>query len=126
MNFSDGEEYIRWVSFMQIIHNSQVVLFMNGTPKSPSDIFSQYAVEVLKHYQIKPYAFVDLTREDDMIGDLRIVVASNAIPQLFVGSKYVGGCELLVDMHHRQVLGDLFKAYIQDFEIRKSEIMQDI
>ena len=90
------------------ISQNDVVLYMKGTPDMPMCGFSGLVAQVLKHYKV---AFKGVNVLDDQ--DLRqgIKEFSNwpTIPQLYVGSEFIGGCDIIKEMHESGELEELLQ-----------------
>ena len=94
------------------VKKNKVVLFMKGTPDFPQCGFSARTVEILNAYGV-PFAAGDV-REDPAVRD-GVKRYSNwpTIPQLFVGGQFVGGCDILGELHERGELEPLLKATLE-------------
>lgn len=90
------------------ISDNEVILFMKGTPDAPACGFSARTVSVLSSLD-KPYAAVNVLSNPAIRQELSEISGWPTIPQLFVGGKLVGGCDIIVEMAQsgelRQLLG---------------------
>ena len=94
------------------IESNKVVVFMKGTPEAPRCGFSAATVEILKTF---PYPFKGV----DILSDLEIRETlpgySNwpTFPQIFIGGKLVGGCDIVHELRDsgelKQILDEAFK-----------------
>ena len=80
------------------IQSNRVTLFMKGTPAFPQCGFSNQTVQVLQHYGVE---FGSVNVLDDPAIREGIKEFSNwpTIPQLYVDGEFVGGCDILMEMH---------------------------
>ena len=91
------------------VKNNKVMLYMKGTPDAPQCGFSAHTVEILKSYGV-PFA------SDDVLADAAVREAikrySNwpTIPQVFIDGKFVGGCDIVHELHERGELEPILKA----------------
>ena len=75
-----------------------IVLFMKGSQSRPQCGFSAAVVETLAHYGVPVHAV-------DVLADPRVRQAVKAfsdwptIPQLYVDGAFVGGCDIVLEMH---------------------------
>ena len=84
----------------QEIRDNKVVLYMKGTPAFPMCGFSAAAVKVLKEVGV-PFKAVDVLAEPEKREAIKEYSNWPTIPQLYVGGKFVGGCDILREMHAR-------------------------
>lgn len=90
----------------EAITENDIVLFMKGTPDRPQCGFSQRAVGVLRRYRAD-VTTVDVLGED--LAAYREALASHSgwetIPQAYVDGEFVGGSDILVELHESGDLG---------------------
>ncbi len=87
----------------EILENNKIVLFMKGTKNLPQCGFSAQVVQILQFNKID---FLDVNVFE--VKDLRegIKKFSNwpTIPQLYVNGKFVGGADIVKDLHQAEEL----------------------
>jgi monothiol glutaredoxin len=83
-----------------------IVLFMKGSPAQPQCGFSATVVALLQNYDV-PVHSVDVL--DDPAIRRAIKTYSNwpTIPQLYVNGDFVGGCDIVCEMHESGELAEL-------------------
>ena len=85
-------------SITQTIADNPVALFMKGTPAPPMCGFSATVVDILQGLNV-PFAGVDALTHPQF----RYVLSGHSswptLPQLFVGGKLVGGCDIVRQLH---------------------------
>ncbi len=90
------------------VKSDDVVLYMKGTPVFPQCGFSAAVVQVLSNTGVKYQAYNVL---DD--AELREGIKSFSnwptIPQLYVKGEFVGGCDIVRDMHQSGELSTLMQ-----------------
>ncbi|EPE07954.1 monothiol glutaredoxin-5 [Ophiostoma piceae UAMH 11346] len=93
------------------VHSAPVVLFMKGTPELPQCGFSRASIQVLGLQGVDPEKFAAFNVLED--AELRAGVKEYSdwptIPQLYVDSEFVGGCDILIAMHQSGELAKLFE-----------------
>ena len=83
-----------------LIKNNDVCLFMKGTPEVPQCGFSMAVSNVLKHLQVD-FKGINVL-EDPMIRDgIKSYSDWPTIPQLYVKSEFVGGCDIVKEMFEK-------------------------
>lgn len=94
-----------------LITNSKkrVFLFMKGVPKEPSCRYSGLVIQILDAYGVD-YDSFDVLENSDVRQELKSYSDWPTIPQVFVDGSFVGGCDILLQMHQSGELKDLFKS----------------
>lgn len=88
---------------------NRVFLYMKGTPDMPRCGFSNQVVQILNHLDVEYGA-------RDILADPRVRQVLSGwsdwptIPQLFVGGKLVGGCDIVTEMFQEGELQKLVAA----------------
>src|ERR1700729_36851 len=90
---SDVKERIR-----AMIEKNKVVLFMKGTKAFPQCGFSNAVVEVLKREGV-PFETVNVLSDPEIRQGIKEFSSWPTIPQLYVAGKFVGGCDIVKEMH---------------------------
>jgi monothiol glutaredoxin len=93
------------------IKSNKVVLFMKGTPESPQCGFSNYVVQALKHYNIKNYYYVNILENQVIREEVKKYSDWPTFPQLYLNKEFIGGCDILADMHKNNTLQELFEKH---------------
>ena len=85
------------------IETTSIKLFMKGTKEMPMCGYSNTVVQVLKHYG-KDFSTTNIL-EDPAIR-VKLSEYSNwpTIPQLFVNGEFIGGCDIVVELHQKDEL----------------------
>jgi monothiol glutaredoxin len=102
---STTNEEIR--KFLQgAIAENEVMLFMKGTPDQPRCGFSMRTSAALNSLGVR-YAAMDILPDPRIREELSAISDWPTIPQLFVGGKLVGGCDIVMEMYETGELADL-------------------
>jgi monothiol glutaredoxin len=83
-----------------------VVLFMKGSPASPLCGFSANAAGILSGYGV-PLHHVDVILDPDVREGVKSYTAWPTLPQVFVGGEFVGGSDILRELHESGELKEL-------------------
>ena len=89
------------------IENNEVCLFMKGTPDAPQCGFSNQVVQILNHLGIE-YASVNVLDDEKIRNGIKEYTNWPTIPQLYVKSEFVGGCDILREMFEENELKQMF------------------
>lgn len=92
----------------QLINSHKVVLFLKGTREKPQCGSSSGIVRILD-LLLEDYATVDVAGQPEVLDALALYTNWPAVPQLFVNGEFVGGADVVREMHaageFRGVLG---------------------
>jgi monothiol glutaredoxin len=88
-----------------------VVIYMKGTPRFPMCGFSAATVEVLNELGV-PFKAVDVLAETEKREGVKAFTQWPTIPQVFVGGEFIGGCDVVRELHARGELAALVKKAI--------------
>ncbi len=101
MSDDRGVERIR-----QEIADNSVVLFMKGTPVSPQCGFSAAVVDILSDIGVK-FKSVDVLLDPETRESIKAFSNWPTIPQLYVEGEFIGGSDILREMHETGELAQL-------------------
>lgn len=96
-----------------VIENNKVAIFMKGEKDFPMCGFSNAAVNVLKSYG-KPFEAVNILPDPKIRQVLSGYSGWPTIPQIFIDGKFVGGCDIVMEMHQEGELAPLIKNAFGD------------
>jgi monothiol glutaredoxin len=88
----------------QTVDGSKVVLFMKGTRNFPQCGFSAKVVGILKEEGVD-FRDVNILTDDGLRQGLKEYSNWPTFPQLYVGGKLVGGCDIVSSLHESGELG---------------------
>jgi monothiol glutaredoxin len=91
------------------VRENPVVIYMKGTPAFPMCGFSAATIDVLNQIGV-PYRAVDVLAEGEKREAVKELTNWPTIPQVFVGGKFVGGCDIVRELHARGELEPLIRA----------------
>jgi monothiol glutaredoxin len=89
-----------------LVSSDRVVLFMKGNRRAPACGFSATVVNILDEL-VPSYATVDVLSDASMRDGIKQFSEWPTIPQLYVDGKFVGGCDIVKEMH---ASGELARA----------------
>src|SRR4029077_2614798 len=82
----------------ETINTHPIVLFMKGSPARPQCGFSAAIVAVLRHYDVPVHA-IDVLADPAIRRAIKIYSDWPTIPQLYVGGAFIGGSDIVQEMH---------------------------
>ena len=93
------------------VRENKVLIYMKGTPSFPMCGFSAATVEVLREVGV-PFKAVDVLAEPEKRDAIKALSNWPTIPQVYVGGKFIGGCDIVREMHARGELEPLIRKAI--------------
>jgi monothiol glutaredoxin len=91
------------------ISENDVVLYMKGTPVQPMCGFSALTVQILSHMGVK-FKGVNVLEDPALRQGIKEFANWPTIPQLYVKGEFVGGCDIIREMHESGELEELMKS----------------
>ena len=85
-----------------------VLLFMKGTPTFPQCGFSAKTLQVLESYGV-PFRTVDVLANPLVREGVKQYASWPTVPQLYVDGEFVGGCDIVYEMHESGELGPVLE-----------------
>ena len=93
----------------EMINSSKVFLFMKGTPDFPQCGFSMQVIQILNQLNIEYQSF-DVLSDDEVRQGIKDFSNWPTIPQLFINGKFIGGCDITIELYQKGVLQRLVEA----------------
>ena len=93
----------------QQVKNNKVMLYMKGNPNAPQCGFSAHTVEILRSYGV-PFQTADVLADPAMRDGVKRYSNWPTIPQVFIDGKFVGGCDIVSELHERGELEPMLKS----------------
>ena len=90
------------------VTQTDVVLFMKGTPVFPQCGFSAAVVEVLDHMGV-PFKGINVLVDPEIREGIKSYSDWPTIPQLYVKGEFVGGCDIIREMYSTGELHQLLQ-----------------
>jgi monothiol glutaredoxin len=81
-----------------LIQGNKVMLFMKGTKQFPACGFSNSVVQILKR-EGAAFETFNILGDPEIRAALKEYSSWPTYPQLYVGGKFVGGCDIVTEMH---------------------------
>ena len=94
------------VHIANAIQAHRIVLFMKGTLERPECGFSAAVVDILGHYDVPVHA-IDVLAHPAIRQAIKTYSDWPTIPQLYLNGTFVGGCDIVGEMHATGELAEL-------------------
>jgi monothiol glutaredoxin len=82
----------------ELLKGSKVMLFMKGTKQFPACGFSNAVVQILKKESV-PFETFNILADGEIRQGLKEYSNWPTYPQLYVDGKFVGGCDIVTELH---------------------------
>ena len=89
------------------IKNNSIMLYMKGTKEMPMCGFSATIVNILNAYGVE-YEAINVLEDPEIRIKLSEYSDWPTIPQLFVNSELIGGCDIAMELHQNGELKNIF------------------
>ena len=93
------------------IDSNDVCLFMKGTPDAPQCGFSMAVSNILKLLNIK-FKGVNVLEDEKLREGIKVYSDWPTIPQLYIKSEFVGGCDIVKEMFESKELQKILEKKI--------------
>jgi monothiol glutaredoxin len=91
------------------VKKNKIILYMKGTPSFPMCGFSAATIQVLDSYNVA-YESVNVLEDPDIRDGIKRYSNWPTIPQLYINGEFVGGCDIVREMHAKGELEPLIRA----------------
>jgi len=89
-----------------VVSKDKVVVFIKGTPEAPRCGFSNAVTQILRMHGVN-YASYDVLSDEELRQGVKDYSNWPTIPQVYISGNFVGGCDILLQMHRT---GELIEA----------------
>ncbi|XP_070706042.1 glutaredoxin-related protein 5, mitochondrial [Pempheris klunzingeri] len=93
----------------EMVKKDKVVVFMKGTPAQPMCGFSNAVVQILRMHGVDDYAAYNVLEDQELRQGIKDFSNWPTIPQVYFNGEFVGGCDILLQMHQNGDLVDELK-----------------
>jgi monothiol glutaredoxin len=91
-----------------LVKDNKLLVFMKGTPQFPQCGFSAATVQILSTIGY-PFESVNVLEDNEIRNGIKAYSNWPTIPQIFVDGEFIGGCDILIEMHNRGELKPLIQ-----------------
>ena len=95
----------------QLIQENACVLFMKGNISFPQCGFSAQAISILRQYSV-PFQDINILEDPELRQTLKTFSDWPTFPQLYVMGEFIGGVDIMKEMHEASELAELFESLI--------------
>jgi monothiol glutaredoxin len=103
---TDPQAYIA-----DVVKSHPITVFMKGSPSMPQCGFSANAAAILSGYG-HAFKHVDVIADPEVRQGVKEFSNWPTIPQIYVGGEFLGGSDILAQMHQSGELGEVISAAV--------------
>lgn len=93
------------------VKNNKVVLFVKGTKQFPQCGFSNAVITIFKDLGV-PFECVNILADPDLRQGMKEYSSWPTFPQVYVGGEFIGGCDIVREMHDKGELEPIVKKVV--------------
>lgn len=93
----------------QYVKENPVLIFMKGNPQFPMCGFSAATIQIFDSLGV-PYQTVDVLQDPAVRDGIKRYSNWPTIPQVYVKGEFVGGCDIIQEMHQSGELEPIVRA----------------
>ncbi len=91
------------------VAKNPILLYVKGNPQFPQCGFSKAVMDIFNHLGAK-YETRDVLSDPEIREGVKQFTKWPTIPQIFIGGKFVGGCDIVRELFQRGELEPMVKA----------------
>ncbi|XP_041365457.1 glutaredoxin-related protein 5, mitochondrial-like [Gigantopelta aegis] len=93
-----------------LVKGKKIVIFMKGTPENPRCGFSKAVVQILNFHGVQEFDAYNVLEDEDLRQGIKEYSKWPTIPQVYMNGEFIGGCDILLDMHKNGELVEELKT----------------
>ncbi|NJK62553.1 MAG: Grx4 family monothiol glutaredoxin [Synechococcaceae cyanobacterium SM2_3_1] len=94
------------------IRSSSILIYMKGTPAMPMCGFSNAVVRTFDTLGAR-YDTVNVLDDPEIREGIKDFSDWRTIPQVYINGEFVGGCDIILEMHQRGELAPLVQSAME-------------
>jgi monothiol glutaredoxin len=95
------------------VNHNKIMIFMKGTASFPQCGFSAATVQVFEELGV-PFQTADVLSDPELRDAVKRYSNWPTIPQVFIGGKFIGGCDIVREMYENGELQSLLKSVMDE------------
>ncbi|CAG7687175.1 unnamed protein product [Allacma fusca] len=106
---SDGSVPATKEAIEALLKKNKIVVFMKGVPEQPRCGFSNAVVQIFRMHGVTNYDAHDVLENESVRQGVKDYANWPTIPQVYIDGEFVGGCDIMIQMHQNGELIDQLK-----------------
>jgi monothiol glutaredoxin len=82
------------------IESNKILIYMKGNPAMPQCGFSAATIDVFNDLDV-PYETRDVLQDPELRQSIKEFSNWPTVPQVYVNGQFIGGCDIVLEMHQR-------------------------
>ena len=95
------------------IASNRILIFMKGNRNFPMCGFSAATVEIFQQLGV-PFETIDVLADEELREAIKRYSNWPTIPQVYINGKFIGGCDIVREMHETGELEPMVKAALAE------------
>ncbi|MDO8434789.1 MAG: Grx4 family monothiol glutaredoxin [Candidatus Binatus sp.] len=95
------------------VKQNKIMIFMKGTRSFPQCGFSAATVQIFDELGVD-YETADVLSDPDLRDGIKSYSNWPTIPQVYINGKFVGGCDIIRELHESGELEPMVKAALSE------------
>ncbi|XP_070578936.1 glutaredoxin-related protein 5, mitochondrial-like [Ptychodera flava] len=105
----------------KMVKKDDLVVFMKGVPEQPMCGFSNAVVQILRMHGVDRFASYNVLEDEELRQGIKEYSNWPTIPQLYIKGEFVGGCDIMIQMHQEgELIEELQKIGIKSALLEKA------
>ena len=96
----------------ETVKNNKVLIYMKGNRTFPMCGFSAATIQIFDSLGM-PYETVDVLQDPAVRDGIKRYSNWPTIPQVYVNGEFIGGCDIIQEMHSRGELESVVRAALE-------------
>ncbi len=96
----------------ETVKNNKVLIYMKGNRTFPMCGFSAATIQIFDSLGV-PYETVDVLQDPAVRDGIKRYSNWPTIPQVYVNGEFIGGCDIIQEMHSRGELESVVRAALE-------------
>jgi monothiol glutaredoxin len=97
----------------EVVKKNPILIFMKGTPSFPMCGFSAATIQIFDSFDV-PYETVDVLEDPAVREGIKRYSNWPTIPQVYINGEFIGGCDIVREMHANGELEPLVRAAVKE------------
>lgn len=120
--FNDQKKTWTTEKLDEVVGKDKVVVFMKGVPAQPMCGFSNAVVQILGMHGVEGYGSYNVLEDEELRQEVKEYSNWPTVPQVYIGGEFIGGCDIVLQMHQNgELIDELKKVGIKSLLLEKAE-----
>ena len=80
------------------VKKNKIVMYVKGNVQQPLCGFSKHVMDIFSSLNV-PFETRDVLSDPEIRDGIKLYTKWPTIPQIFIGGEFIGGCDIVTDLH---------------------------